>query len=227
MRRVSLYVMGIVLLTACAVSKESATIPSPTPSIMSPVIITTPRHETTATRAQTNVRTPSAGSVTPLATRYPVGCTPAEVEAVLNRFFSAFNRGDQETLHALFPPTAADQGYADYTGEKFVWYSMTDQYPDGSKRHFVAYDLPTLWSYFAERHAQHETLRLASVAVGEQDPFNARMALNLYRTADDVAPDAGVPPGQATGKAVLNCRDQTLRVVSLAQWRDSTATPTR
>lgn len=227
MRRAFLYVAVAALLTACGASGESAAIPLTMPSLTSTAITTTPRHEATATRAQANVRTPYAGVATPLATHYPVGCTPAEVEAFLNRFLSAFNRGDQEALHTFFPTIAADRGYADYTGEKFVWYSMTDQHPDGSKRHFVAYDLPTLWGYFAERHVQHETLHLASVAVGEQDPLNGRMTLNLYRAADDVAPNAGVPPGQAIGKAVMNCRDQTLRVVSLAQWRDPTATPTR
>ena len=104
---------------------------------------------------------------------------------------------------------------------------MTDNRLDGSKQHFVTYDLPTLWTYFAERHDQHETMRLASVRVSKQDTFVANMDLRIYRSADDLPPSAGVPPGQAIGKGVMNCRDQKLLVVSLGQGGVATPTPTR
>ncbi len=230
MRR-SLYCVAIaVILTACGTSGESATPSSVTPSVVSTITVaTTPQQEIPATQSRPNTRSTATALATPHAIPYPVGCTPAEVEAFLNRFLAAFNRGDQEALRTFFPTIAAGRSVTDYSGEKFVWYSMTDQRPDGSKRHFVAYDQPALWTYFAERHAQHEMLRLASVTiqVNQQDPFNANMSLFLHRTADDLLPDAGFPPGQATGKVVMNCRDQTLRVFSFGQGRDATPTPTR
>ncbi len=192
----------------------------------------TPISAATATRGVSSVAqatTTRSGTASAAATNrpdgatYPVGCTPAEVEAFLERFLDAFNQGDAAALRTFFPTVATGRGVVDYTGEKFVWYSMTDQQADGSKRHFVAYDLPALWAYFAERHAHQETLRLASItAIQQQDPRIANMSLQFYRTADDVPPDAGLPPGQATGKAVMNCRDQTLLVVSLGQGRDAT-----
>jgi len=226
-RRALLCLMGLLLLSACA-GEESATVqtaaPPITPTVSTPA---TPLPETQAPRSPTAVGSATAGTSTPSASTYPAGCTPAEVEAFLARFLDAFNRGDQAALHTFFPATATGRSIPDFTGEKFVWYSMTDNRLDGSKRHFVTFDLPTLWTYFEERHGQHEAMRLASVRVSKQDIFVANMELYLYRSADDLPPSAGVPPGQATGKGVMNCRDQTLLVFSLGQGRDPTATPTR
>ena len=168
--------------------------------------------------------------VPPLTTTAPrsaAHCTPDEVAAFLDRFLDAFNRGDLEALRTFFPAREAGRGIADHTREKFVWYSMTDQRLDGSKRHFVAYDLPALWTYFEDRHARQERLRLASLDVRPQGAVTADLTVNLHRTADDVPPDAGYPPGQATGKAVVNCRDHTILVWSLGQGRDPTPTPVR
>jgi len=182
-------------------------------------------------RPPTVASSATASASTPSASAYPRGCTPAEVEAFLNRFLDAFNRGDSAALRAFFPtvaaPTAAGLPGGDYSGEKFVWFSMTDNRLDGSKRHFVTFDLPPLWTYFAERHIHQEWLRLAYVQVSRQDSTVANLMVNFYRTADDVPPDAGRPPGQATGKMVMNCRDQTLLVMSLGQGGVATPTPTR
>lgn len=226
-RRAILCLMGVLLLSACA-GGESATVQTATLPITPTIgIPATSRLETQAPRPPTAVGSATAGASPPSASAYPTGCTPAEVEAFLDRFLAAFNQDDMVALRAFFPVTATGQSIPDSTGEKFVWYSMTDNRLDGSKRHFVAYDLPTLWAYFAERHTHQERLRLASVRVSQQDSFTANMTLYLYRTADDVPPDAGFPAGQATGKAVMNCRDQTLRVLSLGQGGVATPTPTR
>lgn len=181
---------------------------------------------TAATATSQPVAAGTATSRAPSSAPYPVGCAPSEIETFLKRFFDAVNRGDEAMLPDLFPSEAIGQGVRDYSGEKFVWYSMTDQRPDGSKRHFVAYDLPILWAYFAERHAQHETLRLAFVRVSTQDTFTANLTLNIFRTADDLSPAAGFPPGQATGKGVINCRDKKILVLSLGQGQDSPTPPT-
>jgi hypothetical protein len=227
MHRTLLCLMGVLLLGACA-GGEVTTMPiaasTTTPTIGIPA---TPRPETPVLRVQTAVGSATAGVSTPSASAYPIGCTPAEVEAFLERFLAAFNEGDMSALRAFFPATATGQSVVDYSGEKFVWYSMTDNRLDGSKRHFVTFDLPTLWAYFAERHAHQERLRLATLRVGRQEATVANLEVKFYRTADDVPPDAGVPPGQAIGKAVMNCRDQTLLVMSLGQGGVATPTPTR
>jgi len=172
--------------------------------------------------------TPNAGATARSTAAYPVGCTPGEVVAFLERFLDAFNRGDAAALRTFFPAEATGQGIVDYSGEKFVWYSMTDEHLDFSKRHFVAFDLPALWTYFEERHAHQERLRLADVQVSRQDATVANLMVNFYRTADDVPPEAGRPPGQATGKAVVNCRDRTILVMSLGMGGGrGTPTPNR
>ena len=189
--------------------------------------LATPSAEATVPRLRAGVGTPTAAVPTQNTSMYPAACTPTEVEAFLGRFFDAFNRGDLAALRTFFPDEATGRGVPDHTGEKFVWYSVNDQRPDGSRRHFVAHDLPTLWAYFAERHAHHETLRLANVLVRKQDAMTANLTVFVHRAADDVPPEAGDPPGQATGKAVVNCRDQTIRVWSIGQGRASTPTPAR
>jgi len=229
-----LFTLGL-LLAACGPAGGNAsavTVASVVPTTTPP-----PIGAATATRGASSVAqatTTRSGTASAAATNrpdgatYPVGCTPAEVEAFLERFLDAFNRGDAAALRTFFPTVATGRGVLDYTGEKFVWYSMTDQQADGSKRHFVTYDLPALWEYFAARHARRETMRLASVRVNNRQGWIVvGLSLQLYRVADDVLPAAGSPPGQATGKAELNCRDQTLLVVSLGQGRDATPTPSR
>ncbi len=227
MHRTLLCLMGVLLLGACAggeVTTMPIAAPTTTPTIGIPAI---PRPETPVMRVQTAVNSVTVGATTPSTSAYPSGCAPAEVEAFLNRFLVTFNQGDLNALHAFFPAVATGQGIPDFTGEKFVWYSMTDNRLDGSKRHFVTFDLPTLWTYFAERHTHQERLRLATLRVGRQDATVANLDVKFYRTADDVPPDGGFPPGQATGKMVMNCRDQTLLVMSLGQGGVATPTPTR
>ncbi len=163
MHRTLLCLMGVLLLGACAggeITTMPIAAPTTTPTISTPA---TPFPETPVLRPQPAVGSATAGVSTPSASAYPIGCTPAEVEAFLNRFLAALNEGDMVALRAFFPTTATGRSIPDFTGEKFVWYSMTDNRLDGSKRHFVAYDLPILWAYFAERHTHQETLRLEGV----------------------------------------------------------------
>lgn len=226
------------LLAACS---PTAAAPTATRAVASPTASTGANTATTPRAAPTTPTTTVAPTLTvadrglATATRaatagtsaYPAGCTPAEVEAFLGQFFDAFNRGDQVALRAFFPTIASGQAIGDITGTKFLWYSVMDQRLDGSRRHFVAYDLPALWTYFAERYARHETLRLARVLVSGEDAMTATLTVYLYRAADDVPPESGYPPGQADGLALLNCRDRTILGWSIGQGRFYTATPTR
>lgn len=217
-----------IFLVGCATAGAMPTPATPARATPNPTALaatSTP----TPTLWSARIGTATSVSATPADGPYPAGCTPPEVEAFLARFLDAFNRGDTATLQSFFPSVASGRGVTDYSGQKFVWYSMTDTNLDGSKRHFVAYDFPALWAYFAERHAHHETLRLASLRVSKHDSVTANLTLNLHRTADDLQPDVGTPPGQATGKGVLNCRDRTLLLLSLGQGRDpaASASPAR
>jgi len=216
----------VCLLTACgsgAAGGGYRALATPSLSGAATRAIQTPA--TATPRATRQNPTPNAGATARSTAAYPVGCTPGEVVAFLERFLSAFNRGDSAALRTFFPAEAAGQGVVDYSGEKFVWYSMTDEHMDSSKRHFVAFDLPALWTYFEERHAHQERLRLADVQVSRQDATVANLIVNFYRTADDVPPEAGLPPGQATGKAVINYRNRTILVMSLGMGGGG-ATPT-
>ncbi len=221
MGRLALIASIVFLLTACgggaAGGGPRAAAPPPPVGTATRTIQATP---TDTLRAAIPTSTPYVGTATRMAETYSVNCTPAKVEAFLERFLDAFNRGDQAALRTFFPTVAfptvgPNLPGGDYSHEKFVWYSMTDERLDFSKRHFVTFDLPPLWAYFAERHTHQERLRLARVQVSRQEADVANLEVNFYRTADDVPPDAGRPPGQAIGKAVMNCRDQTILVMSL------------
>jgi len=232
-RRIFLCLMGLFLLGACAAG-GAATVQTAAPPTMLPTSPpATPAPVTPTRRSQPSVSSATVGLSTPSTTAYPIGCTTAEVEVFLGRFLDAFNRGDIDALHTFFPLVAAPTVApglpgGDYSGEKFVWYSMTDERLDFSNRHFVTFDLPALWTYFAERHAHQERLRLATLRVGRQDAIVANLEVNFYRSADDLPPDAGFPPGQATGKAVINCRYQKILVMSLGQGSGrGTPTPSR
>jgi hypothetical protein len=234
MGRLALIASLVFLLTACGGGAagggpRAAATPSPSWTATRAIRATA----TDTPRAAIPNPTPYAGAATRSTESYPVGCTPAEVEAFLERFVDAFNRGDIDALRTFFPsvafPTVATGlPGGDYSGEKFVWFSMTDERLDFSRRHFVTFDLPPLWAYFAERHAHQERLRLAHVKVGRQESTVANLEVNFYRTADDVPPDAGRPPGQSTGKAVINCRNRTILVMSLGMCGGrGTPTPSR
>ncbi len=234
MRTLLLFSLSLSLLIGCT---NSGVTPQPSPAPAMANLSATIAPVVTPTQPPPTQPPPSRSGATATVTNapadvpYPAGCTPAEVETFFGRFLAAFNHGDLAALRAFFPTVEAGRSITDHTGERFVWYSVGDTHPDGSGRHFVAYDLATLWAYFAERHGQHETLRLASVKVSasQQDPINVNMSLSLHRAADDVPSGAGTPPGQASGKGVLNCRDQTLRVLGFGQGPGpgAAATPTR
>lgn len=225
MRKPLLSCLLAIFLVGCAAAGTTPIPATPARTVTAPAIVAA-LSTTTPTLPSVGGGTATPVSATPTGGPYAAGCAPPEVEAFLARFLAAFNTGDLATLRAFFPATAAGRGSADYSGEKFVWYSMTDTDLGGGKRHFVAYELPALWAYLAERHAQHETLGLASLRVSQQDSVIANLTLYFHRTADDLRPDAGTPPGQATGKGVLNCRDRTLLLLSLGQGRDPAASAT-
>lgn len=209
---------GVLLLFLAACSGGSTPHGAPTSSTSREALPSAMSATVTRSAPAVLLATPSAA--------YPAGCTYAEVAVLLDRFLDAFNRGDSAVIRGYFPTEAVGQGVTDHTGERFVWYSMTDTNLDGTKRHFVTYDLPGLWAYFTERHRHRERLIVQSFSVRPQDTLNANLTLNLYRTADDLPLTAGFPEGVAVGKGVLNCRNRTFRVLSFGQYVEPRPTVT-
>jgi hypothetical protein len=175
-----LFTLGL-LLAACGPADGNAsavTVASVVPTAAPPISAATATRGVSSVAQATTTRSGTASAAAtnrPDGATSPVGCTPAEVEAFLERFLDAFNRGDAAALRTFFPTVATGQAGGDYSSEKFVWYSMTDNRLDGSKRHFVTFELPTLWAYFAERHAHQERLRLATLRVGRQEATVANL----------------------------------------------------
>ena len=136
----------------------------------------------------------------------PAECSPHQVAELIVRFFDAFNRGDQEQLAGFF-------------GSDFMWYSVTEHSADRAEyRHFVTYNRDELPRYFAQRHEQHEHLRLLKLGVGQGgDPrgLTVGIAYLLTRQADDLKPGFGGPERLAGGKGAINCKEQTIYVWSM------------
>ncbi len=147
------------------------------------------------------------------ARRVPPGCQPDEVTRLVTDFLEAFNRGDQDQLTRVFP--AQDNGGVGVDPSRLRWYSVTDEGPDGQKRHFVAHSRAPLLAYFRERHQQHEQLQLRELLVrvdlGTMDdvPINFQLA----RQADDIPPERGF----ASGKGGIYCPTQTIFLWSMGQ----------
>ena len=135
----------------------------------------------------------------------PSGCGPREVAQLIMRFFDAFNNGDQEQLDRFF---GFESG--------FQWYSVTEGDPSKGGRHFVAYNPEDLLAYFAERHQQHERLRLITVDVaGPSWHGGVDIAYFLTRRADDLEPGLEGSERIVHGKGAINCEKQQIFVWSM------------
>lgn len=147
----------------------------------------------------------------------PPGCSPRQVARLIMDFFDAFNNGDRDELDRFFGPD-------------FKWYSVTEGDPSKGGRHFVTYGTagadtagpmgyPTsakrdeLLSHFAERHKQHERLKLIMVDVaGPSWHGGVDIAYVLTRHADDLLDS---PDHLSQGKGAINCEKQQIFVWSM------------
>lgn len=131
-------------------------------------------------------------------------CSPLQVAQLVTRFLDAFNRGDQQQLREIF---ALGGG----------WYSVSEgsQYSE-ERNQFVAYDIDTLLTYFAERHQQEEQQRLIQIDVSEASWHGGvDIALSLARKADDLDPGTVSSERIAQGKGAINCQAQKIKVWSV------------
>jgi hypothetical protein len=117
-------------------------------------------------------------------------------------YFDAFNRGDQAALRDMF-------GSAIFTS------------PNPPPRgFFISSGQQQLLDYFAERHAQHETLRLTKLQIGYSGN-RVGLAPTIDRRADDIVPEI------VSAKGELDCASGAISVWNLGGWgRSPSPVPT-
>jgi hypothetical protein len=125
-----------------------------------------------------------AGSVLPGA----ASCTDSASRQLVELFISSFNKGDTAELDRLF------------SSDVFEWYS-TDA--PGTRVNQAAYDRAGLMAYFAERHREHEQLKLESFQFNGESAGGlgalGNFEFELTRMAD------GLAPTSYGGKGVIAC----------------------
>ena len=141
-------------------------------------------NETPAATTASNPAMTRAASSRSAPTSYTANCMSAEVHELVNRFVHAFNAGDQSTLQRLWAQS----------GHGFEWYS-TDA--PGRRIDRSARDRASLGSYFAERHALRETLRIKSFHFNGNAASYGNFQYTLIRQADDLPATAYVGKGAA------------------------------
>jgi hypothetical protein len=119
---------------------------------------------------------------------------------LVKQFVRAFNVGEQRTLQQLWAQR----------GQGFEWYS-TDA--PGQRFDPVAKDRVGLGRYFAQRHADGETLRLTSFRPNGNTASYGNFQYTLIRSAEDLPPTAYI----GKGAAVCDQTPRTLAVWSMAK----------
>jgi hypothetical protein len=115
-------------------------------------------------------RFPSAVIVTRQKGTFSPGCSPSEVAHLLIDIFDAVNRNDKDQLTRLFPSS-------------FNAYSVHDS----RGAHFTTQHRDKLLAYIAERHKQHEHIRLLGVDVAQGISSKADIVYYVSRQADDLS----------------------------------------
>ena len=125
-------------------------------------------------------------------------CNPAEARQLVQRFIDTFNSGDTTQLDLIWSKSS------------FEWYS-TDA--PGKRINAEAYDRSNLMGYFAQRHAQHETLVLQSFRFNGNSAALAGFEFTLIRRAD------GLNRTPYVGKGAIYCSKspRTIALWSMAQ----------
>lgn len=152
--------------------------------------------------AAPTARIPS-GTPTPYPTpQLPVGCDEDGIRLVVKDFIDAFNRGDQAGLSRVFPAKGSD-GDHPWTGdpEQLRWFTLVRANPSKGVNALNLYTREALLAYFAERHAQHERMRLVELVVNTAGGSPGAPAINfrIARAADDL------PEDTFPGKGGVSC----------------------
>ena len=143
-------------------------------------------------------------AVTFVAGAAPPDCPPAKVAGVVLAFFEAFNRGDQVALRGVFAETA-----------------MFNSPNPPPRNFFSSTGQRQLLDYFAERHGEHESLRLTKLQIAYSGD-RAGLAPTIDRRADDIVPET------VSAKGEIDCASGAIiRVWNLGGWgRSPSPVPT-
>lgn len=142
----------------------------------------------------------------------PSGCDATALTAALQRFFAAFNAGDDAALRKFIPQIAVPAGSAPVR-HALSWYGVPGLF-GGPNSAFIGRSQDEILAYFASRHEHHEQLRLLGLHQVSWDPRMAALGFVPYigRSADDIAPHVD------DGKMEMFCPDFQIQV-----WNQSPA----
>jgi hypothetical protein len=128
----------------------------------------------------TAVQPSAAGSSSAATTR----CSPAQTRALVARFISAFNAGDQRAINGVW----ASKLY-------FKWMSVTT--PPAARSPEDAARRDTLLPYLAERHSVNERWALMALKInGVTARAYRNFEFRLTRAADDLASGSAAYEGK-------------------------------
>ena len=164
------------------------------------------------------------GTPTPYPTpRLSAGCDETAIRGVVGEFIAAFNAGDQAGLARVVPATGSD-GDHPWTGDpdQLRWFTLTSANPGTGVDALNLYTRDTLLAYFAERHAQHERMRVVELVINNaaSGPLTAAINFRITRTADDL------PERPFGGKGGVGCAHGVIYLWSAGGLSGSLATPT-
>jgi len=152
----------------------------------------------------------------------PAGCDEATITRVVHDFVAAFNRGDQGALARFFPARGSD-GDHPWSGDpdQLRWFTLVRANPSKGVDALNLYTRETLLAYFADRHAQHERMRVLELIVNPAGggPVTAAINFRIARAADDL------PEAVFFGKGGVGCAQGRIFLWSQGVPRDRTATP--
>lgn len=197
----------LLLLTGCAGS------PAGTPSAPPrPTTVLGTRGATVLAPSPSGGATPDgpAATASRSAAARATTCQGQEVERVVTGFIAAFNRGDQVDLARFFPAKGSDPhdpAHAWYGDpNQLRWFTLVRANPGRGINALNLYTRETLLVYFAERHQQHERMRLVSLTINPAGSTPSAAAINfrVARQANDL------PGGIFPGKGGINCAQGTI-----------------
>jgi hypothetical protein len=205
-----------VALTACRGGQTNRTV--------GPTVAPTTTTPGTARAVVTATAHPRPHPASPDATPPTIAdCDRAIVGDVVRAFIEAFNRGDQEGLARVFPAHGTDDGHP-WNGDpsQLRWFTLVRAAPSKGVDALNLYNREALLSYFAERHAQGERMRLLELVVNPAAGITNGPAINfrITRTAADL------PEQTFFGKGGVNCVQRTIFLWSQGAPFDGAASPT-
>jgi hypothetical protein len=128
-------------------------------------------------------------------------CDERGTRALVDRFITAFNRGDVKRLDRLFT-----------RGMWWRWYAVGTA--PGKRIQKAAFNRNTLVKYFRARHKQHERLELLSFQYNGRSNGYAHFQYELLRRADDMAAPL---PRTYVGKGAMSCWTGRLAVWGMGE----------